>query len=45
MTKKEKLKYGCFVTLVLGLWVSVIGVSLWTLDMVRQSIKIVPDSP
>ena len=30
---------------VYGLWVSVIGVSLWTLDMVRQSIKIVSDSP
>ena len=43
MTKKEKLKYGCFVTMVMLLWVSLVGVSLWSLDLVRQSIKIVQD--
>ena len=45
MTKKEKLKYGCFVTMVLLLWVSLAGVSLWSLDLARQSIKIVKDVP
>jgi len=45
MTKKEKLKYGCFVTMVMLLWVSLAGVSLWSLDLARQSIKIVKDGP
>ena len=45
MTKKEKLKYGCFVTMVMLLWVSVVGVSLWSLDLARQNIKIVKDVP
>ena len=43
MTKTDKLKYGCFVTMVMLLWVSLVGVSLWSLDLVRQSIKIVQD--
>ena len=45
MTKKEKLQYGCFVTMVILLWVSILGISLWSLDLVRQSIKIVKDAP
>ena len=45
MTKTEKLKYACFVTCVWGLWVSVIGVSFWSLDLVRQNFKIVRDCP
>ena len=45
MTKMDKLKYGCFVTMVMLLWVSLLGVSLWSLDLVRQNIKIVKDVP
>ena len=45
MTKMDKLKYGCFVTMVLLLWVSLIGVSYWSLDLARQNIKIVKDVP
>jgi len=45
MTNMEKLKYGCFVTMVMLLWVSLAGVSFWSLDLARQSIKIVKDVP
>ncbi len=44
-TNLEKLKEGCFAVSVALLWVSLVGVSLWSLDLFRQNIKLVHDAP
>ncbi len=44
-TKLERLKEGCFAVSVAVLWVSLVGLSFWSLDIVRQNIKVVNDVP